>query len=184
MNRSHEVWSREARLEQRLIDSPVTPTDPELAADWRLRNELKALGPQALPEALCERLRQTIHPKPSRIYGRVGFALAAGLAAVLILLGPLRQLEPETEPGVSPSDWEDFQLAMHVVDTTSRRAITITHRELSASLRLPEIEFDATGYAELFDSMTLPSLYQRVTSNLSNESQTDSIHSFPTGELK
>ena len=141
---------REATLEERIVDSAVAPTDPELAADAALRRELQALDPvEPLPPALKRAvLGRTTPVGPVRPGWRgLPVALAAGLAGVLVVATALRPSDPEPLPAA------ELELALATLDRTSRDALGRAGREVGAHLNIPVIELEQLPYGHLLRSL-------------------------------
>ncbi len=167
MNRSPENGNgrpSEAELETGLRAADAPPRDRELAADWSLRRELAALGPDdRLPADLRRAVLQhaTNHPRPGPRHWRgLPVALAAGLAAVLVLVAVLQPGERQPSPAIASSaDVEDLQLALVTLDRTSRQAIDMAGRGVREHLEYPEdfprIELEQLPYGHLLASFRL-----------------------------
>lgn len=164
MNRSPEKRASrpsEAELETALRAADAPPKDRELAADWSLRRELAALGPDdALPTDLRRAVlhHATNHSRPGPRHWRgLPAALAAGLAGVLVLVAVLQPGERQPSPPIaSTADVEDLQLALATLDRTSRRAMDMAGREVREHLEYPEdfprIELERLPYGRLLAS--------------------------------
>ena len=147
MNKLHSVHSLEVQYEDRLQDLLNAPTEPELAADWLLRNELTQLGPEQLPLDLRHRILRQTRRVPLRWAG--GMAMAASIAAMLLVSHWIQQPEDD----ITRADAENFELAMQTISTASELALGITGRELNEHLRMPAINLERLPYSAVLQSM-------------------------------
>lgn len=133
MNRSPEHFFQELADEQRLASARSAPAEAELAADWKLRQELRQLTPPELPAGLRNTiLSQTARPaRPVR-----WLALAAAITLAIGLgLSHWQQDTPAPTVAVSEQDLKDLELALATLGESGRLA----GRELAAHLSWPEL---------------------------------------------
>ncbi|MEM1080175.1 MAG: hypothetical protein AAGH65_01200 [Pseudomonadota bacterium] len=147
MNKSHEDPVLEANLEQQLHAALGLPSDPELAADWLLSQELSELGPEPLTKQVRDRYLRSTRQHRLRRTPMLGWALAASMVAVTILAVVLRTPEP-----APLTEAEQFELALQTLDDTSKRALAITGRALNEHIRWPTIELEPSPYNRLIRS--------------------------------
>lgn len=182
MNRSPEHPKgrpSEAELEDRLRIADSVPADPELAADWMLRQELRVLSSEdrasdGLPPELRRAVLASVEPDARRRGPRwpgLPVAMAAGLAGLIALAVVLRPIEPEPVSIVSgpatatesPSA-EELKLALATIDRASRRALSVAGREVGETLaeEFPRFEIERLPYSRLLTSFRLapPRTYQ------------------------
>ena len=182
MNRSPEPPKgrpHETELEDRVRIADSAPADPELAADWALRQELRALASTEEDSSeLPPELRRAVmavaerdSPRRSSRWPGLPVAMAAGLAGLIALAVVLRPIEPEpvsiaagpTTATGSPSA-EELKLALATIDRTSRRALSVAGREVGETLveEFPRFEIERLPYSRLLTSFRLapPRSYQ------------------------
>ncbi|MDT8409149.1 MAG: hypothetical protein RQ741_06080 [Wenzhouxiangellaceae bacterium] len=144
MNKSPEGLGRELRNEE-LIAGRLRPDDPELAADWALKQELSRLDDQMLPAALRQRVLSAVRTPRHGAAWRL--AAVAAVAALIVVAGVVRQ-----PPGPQP-DPAEFRLAINTIGDTSRRAVWLAARELPDEVKLPELGLDRLPYANVIRSI-------------------------------
>jgi len=122
----------------------TAPRDPKLAADWALKRRLAGLGAVALPEGVAERARRKAADKPHAPWY---VAVAATLFVAVVVTLVLRSPEP---PPAAPTAREmaELELALATLNATGRRAVDIAGREVSGSLKVPDLGLDELPYAE------------------------------------
>lgn len=146
MNKLPDNFERDLELERTLESGDRPPHDEALAADWRLRRELRRLGGARLPVEVRDRvLRGRRRPGAPRWLGAI--------AAVLLLAVVLAVLRgaPET-PSARPVDGRELAqlgLALDAIRDAGERAARLTHRELSQGLALPQMDLAGLPYAGL-----------------------------------
>jgi hypothetical protein len=126
--------------ERRLESAASRPNDPELAADWQLRQELQQLDPPALPDAFKRRLaRQTgwRHQPP----GWLGLAAAIVLALGVGLFHKAEQPAQETA-AISEYDLAQLQLALATLHRGLQRSGQVASRELGTSLAQADLSLE------------------------------------------
>ncbi|GEM_PF-1896077 len=163
------VLESAAGLEDRLRALEHPPADPELAADWALRKELRRLKPEPLPAELADRWKHMLRPRGRGLHSAWGFAIAASLVLAL----SLTLLMPINEPEPDPTAIQDFRLAMQTVNTTSRKALSITGRELNEHLQWPSIELEPLPYSRLVRAIAQPQRINVETQDPMNDLQTN-----------
>ncbi len=145
MSMSPENSRAEQAAEERLASADQRPADPELAADWEMRQTLRDLGPPRLPPELRNRVMQaTRRPAPSARWMGLAAAVVLSLGLILVLQAPKNEPRPAT---ISQADFQDLQLALATLESSARRTSAIAGRELADSLVLPNLELDDLPYA-------------------------------------
>jgi hypothetical protein len=140
MNMSLESYRSELTEEERITASGCRPTNPQLAADWDLRQALRDIQAPPLPPRLRTRVLQTTRrPGPSAWWTGLAAAVVLGLGTMVILQSPESTIEPHR---VSEADLQNLQLALSTLEYTARRTRAITGRELAASLALPDLNLN------------------------------------------
>ena len=124
----------------------AAPRDPKLVADWALKRQLAGLGAAELPAGVAARARRKAAARP---HGPWYVAVAATLFAAVVVTLVLRAPEPPPEV-VAPTARElaELELALETLDATGRRAVAIAGREVSGSLKMPDLGLDELPYAE------------------------------------
>lgn len=148
MNRSPETTRTELEAEERLVQAGRRPADPDLAADWDLRETLRGLNQPTLPPALRTRvLRATRNrEQPARW---LGLAAAIALAlALAVVLGPDASRPPAA--AVSDAELQELRVALATLEQSARRTSAVAGRELASTLTIPDMRLDALPYATHF----------------------------------
>jgi len=145
MNRLPEPSRAELNAEDRLTITGHRPQDPELAADWDLRCELRRLNTPPLPADLRSRVMNATHtPRHRAPWWGLAAAVVLGLAVALII-------EPFDQPGgtttVAESDLEELKLALDSLELGARRAGSAAGSQLSRGLTMTRIDLDEVPYA-------------------------------------
>ena len=140
MNMSLESHSLELTEEKRISASEGRPTNPQLAADWDLRQALRDIQAPPLPPVLRSRvLLAARRPRPSAWWMGLAAAVVLGLGTMVIVQSPESTIQPHR---VSEADLQNLQIALSTLEYTARRTRAITGRELSASLALPGLNLN------------------------------------------
>ena len=124
----------------------AAPRDPKLAADWALRRQLAGLGAADLPAGVAARARFKAAARPHAPWY---VAVAATLFAAVVVTLVLRAPEPPPEVAAPTArEMAELELALETLDATGRRAVAIAGREVSGSLKVPDLGLDELPYAE------------------------------------
>jgi len=146
MNKSPESFERDLRRERVLESAAQAPADAALAADWRLKNRLRGLGPEPLPDAVRRRVRRRTS---ARVHAPWLGAIAAALVIAVAL--PVVQNGPDPAPAGRPAsgDVAELGLALNAFRAAGRRALTLAGREVTRSLLRPDLGLASMPYANL-----------------------------------
>ncbi|MDX1625079.1 MAG: hypothetical protein R3323_01085 [Wenzhouxiangellaceae bacterium] len=156
MNRSHD-HTDEAHLEDRLRSAVEPPSDPALAADWRLREELRTMDAPRLPPALRRRiLSATTRPKSNAPW-LAAAAVLAGLVAAPLLWSP-----PAPEAAADP---RELRIALREIDAAGRRALDATLASLPSRSILPDLDLAGLPYAGTVRRILEPPKPSKETEN-------------------
>ncbi len=143
MNKSPD-YARELAAEARISDSSLRPDDTELAADWDLKQSLRAMAPGVLPAPLRQRVVATTR-RPLTMPWWPALAAAVVLSVVVVLvLEPNRPAVNST--AVSSADLAELQVALATLDDSLKRTRLIASREVVSSLSAPNFEIDDLPY--------------------------------------
>lgn len=145
MHKSHDRFELELERELALERARTAPSDPELAADWSLKHELKGLGAAELPPAVRMRARRTIAAQQ-----RAPWFMAAAAAVVVAVVVTLVLQVPMRSPRLATptaSDVADLQLAFDTISRTGKRAVGLAGREVQESLAMPDLGLAELPYA-------------------------------------
>ncbi|MEX2499567.1 MAG: hypothetical protein WD397_11925 [Wenzhouxiangellaceae bacterium] len=144
MHKSHDRFEIELEREIALERARKAPSEPELAADWSLKQELRGLGAAELPPVVCARARRTIAAEQ-----RAPWFMAVAAVVVAAVVVTLTLQVPKTPRAVTPSasDMAELQLAFETLNATGHRAATLAGRELSESLTVPDLGLSELPYA-------------------------------------
>jgi DNA-directed RNA polymerase specialized sigma24 family protein len=127
-----------------VCDARTRPDDAELAADWDLKQSLRAMAPTDLPAPFRQRIVSTTRRPFAGIWWPALAAAVVLSVAIVLVLEPHR---PELHAtAVSSADLAELQLALDTLDDSIRRTRLITGRELASSLSVPTIEIDDLPY--------------------------------------
>lgn len=145
MSMSPEYSRTEQTAEERITTADQRPTDPDLAADWEMRQTLRHLDAPRLPPALRAHVMQASHrPALWPRWMGIAAAMVLGLGLILVLQAPEGEPQPAT---VSRADFQDLQLALATLESSARRTSVIAGRELAESLTLPNLKLEDLPYA-------------------------------------
>ena len=144
MNNSPDPRFQERAAEDTLTDAISPPLDAELAADWRLQQELRGLDTPTLPAGLRRKVLARTR-RPRRPSWWMGVAAAIPLALALGLLYQAGQ-ETQSPAVVSKTDMQELQLALAALDRSTRQTTTVTGRRLANSLHWPEVDVRELPY--------------------------------------
>jgi len=144
MNTSPDSMFRQLAAEQKLADSMRPPKDPELAADWRLRQELRELNSPNLPARLRQQvLAQTRRGRRPAWWMGLAAAITLALAVGLIHQSTQQTADPIV---ISDRDLQQLQLALSTLEHSARRTGDIAGRELAANLTWPNLGLEQAPY--------------------------------------
>lgn len=144
MNKSPD-HSRELAAEARLCDSSARPEDAELAADWDLKQSLRAMTPGVLPAQLRQRVVADTWRRPITRPWWPALAAAVVLSVAIALIIDPRQPDLSAT-AVSSADLAELQLALNTLDDSLKRTRLIAGRELASSLDVSSLEIDNLPY--------------------------------------
>jgi len=145
MHKSHDPFDRDLERADALENSPDAPREPELAADWALKQELAGLGAAGLPESVRSRARRAAlaEQRGPWLLG-VAAALVAAVVVAVVLQSPPRSPEIVTP---TAQDLAELQLAFDTINRTGKRAVAMAGREVQASLVVPDLGLAELPYA-------------------------------------
>jgi len=148
------AFERDLAAEQRLQGRQV-PDD--LAADWRLKQELAALDAPALPEALRRRVlaRTTRARRPVRWLAAA--AMLAGVTLLAVVLQPTRnEVSVQAPVAVSAEQIDQLRLALRVLGHSGERGLVLASEGISSSIAGVELHPGALPYIDRFGHFLRP----------------------------
>lgn len=145
MHKSHDRFERDLERADALENSRTAPREPELAADWALKQELSELGGIELPASVRSRARRAVlaEQRGPWLLG-VAAALVAAVVVAVVLQSPARSPEVATP---TAQDLAELQLAFDTINRTGKRAVALAGREVQASLVVPDLGLAELPYA-------------------------------------
>lgn len=145
MHKSHEPFERDLERADALENSRNAPREPELAADWTLKQELAGLGAAELPQAVKARARRAVavEQRGPWLLG-VAAALVAAVAVTVVLQSPTRSPAVVTP---TAQDLAELQFAFDTINRTGKRAAALAGREVHESLVMPDLGLTELPYA-------------------------------------
>lgn len=145
MHKSPDRFEIELEREVALEQARSAPSDPELAADWALKHELKSLGAADLPAAVRARAGRTIAAgQRAPWFMAVAAALVAAVVVTLVLQVPVQSPRVATP---TANDVADLQLALDTISRTGKRAVAMAGREVQDSIAMPDLGLAELPYA-------------------------------------
>lgn len=145
-HRDDRLFEADLADAEKLESADAAPRDPKLAADWALKRRLAGLAAGELPEGVAERARRKAAEEPHAPWY---MAVAATLFAAVVVTLVLRA--PEPSPAVAAPtarEMAELELALETLGATGRWAVAIAGREVSDSLKAPDLGLDELPYAE------------------------------------
>ncbi|MFU8878598.1 MAG: hypothetical protein ACNA7E_10690 [Wenzhouxiangellaceae bacterium] len=142
---------------EQCLDGQHVPEDPALAADWRLKHELAALQPPALPAAL----RRRVLAHASRpVQTRWPLAAAAMVAAAIIitsLVQPWQSSQPANQAEmVSAEQLEELRLALNTIGDGGQLGLRLAGQELAASVSRIDLSPESLPYFDRVQQILAP----------------------------
>lgn len=145
MNKSRDNFGEQLEHERVLESARQAPSDPHLAADWRLRDELRGLGAADLPAGVRERaLRAAARRDRAPWFMAAAAALVAAVVIMLVMPDPAVSPDPARP---TERDIAELRLAINTISATGRHAVALAGREVSESLVMPELGLGELPYA-------------------------------------
>jgi hypothetical protein len=151
-DKSPDSFARDLARAERIERARGRPRDASLAADWAVKRELRALAGEPLPErvrAAAVRATRPSHRPPW---------LVAAAAALMIAVAAAVVLQAPAPPAATPSrdDLAELGLALSSLERAGRRAVALAGREVSTSLRRPDLGLAELPYAQWVRSALQP----------------------------
>lgn len=135
----------EADLEaEQRVCSARSLDDAALLADRRLRQELSALAPSPVPQAMRQRLMHRLPARP--VWRAWPVAIAASLVAVVILGVSLRMAPPAAP---TSADMQALGYALVVIGDRSQDGLRRALRRSADSLDRPLLQAETLPYLDL-----------------------------------
>lgn len=154
MNKSPDPFEVDLARERLLQAAASAPGDESLAADWRVRNELRALREDL---RLPDDVRSGVLSRRSRRLPLpwLGAAAAALLVAVAL---PLLRNAPDPAPAddVGANEMAELRLAFNTIQNASIRAGRLVGQGMSEGIALPELGLAELPYADLVQQTLQP----------------------------
>jgi hypothetical protein len=154
MNKLPDSFALDLERERRLQAATSAPDDDALGADWRLRNQLRALREDL---RLPDEVRAGVLNRRSR---RMSVSwLGAVAAALLIAVAlPLLRTAPDPAPAdeIGAAELAEFRLAFNTLQDASIRAGRLVGRGMSQRVALPELGLAELPYAEFLQQSLQP----------------------------
>ena len=154
MNKSPDSFEIDLDRERLLQAATSAPDDESLAADWRVRNELRALREDLrLPD---EVRADVLNRRPRRVPARWLGAVAAALLIAVAL--PLLRIAPDPAPAgeIGAAELAELRLAFNTIQDASIRAGRLVGQGMSQGIALPELGLAELPYAELVRQALTP----------------------------
>lgn len=147
---------RELAAEERL-GGQQAPEDAALAADWRLKRELAALQPPALPAALRRRvLAHASRPAQTR-WLLAAAAMVAAAVIITSLVQPWQSSQPVDRPEmVSAEQLGELGLALNTIGDGTRFGLRLAGQELVAGVSRLDLSPESLPYFDRVQRILAP----------------------------
>lgn len=143
--RTDARFAADLACEASLERSRTRPDDPELAADWDLKRELRGLGPAELPHRVRARaLRAARSRSRAPWFVAAAAAMVAAVVIAIVWQAPGGRPTPATVTGQALGE---LRLALNTIQDAGRRSLDLAARGMSGKLTVAELGLESLPYA-------------------------------------